>query len=201
MIWTAEKLLTAIAQASPAECITEARMVEITGLSAKQVEQAALKLRKHGLLEKTGQGCHILTDAGREAAAAGKKLRSGPNGTHTGKRVHKDSLRVRAWRAMRIRRKFSIPDLCMLVAEGGERDIESNVGKYVRALVKAGYLVEMPRREAGTALTSNGFKRWWLVDDKDTGPLAPVWRVAAGEVYDPNTDTTISISGEARHVA
>ncbi len=188
MKWTAEQLLQAIAQASPSECITEARMVEITGLSARQVEHAALKLRKYGLLEKTGQGCHILTESGREAAAAGKTLRSGPT-AWTSPKVNKDSLRIRAWRAMRIRRKFSIPDLCMLVAQGGEKDIESNVGKYVRALEKAGYLIRMAKREAGVALTSNGHIRYWLPDDKDTGPLAPIWRVAAGEVYDPNTET------------
>lgn len=201
MKWTAEQLLQAIAQASPSECITEAHMVEITGLSARQVEHAALKLRKYGLLEKTGQGCHILTESGREAAAAGKTLRSGPT-AWTSPKVNKDSLRIRAWRAMRIRRKFSIPDLCMLVAQGGEKDIESNVGKYVRALTRAGYLIEMPKRERGTALTSNGFKRWWLQDDMDTGPLAPVWRVAAGEIYDPNTDTVrpIGKAQEVRHV-
>lgn len=196
MIWTAEKLMNAIAQASPAECITVARMTEITGLDSVQVERACLKLRKHGLLTKTAQGCHRLTDAGREASAAGKQLRSGPT-RYTAPKINKDSLRIRVWRAMRLRRKFSIPDLCMLVAQGGEKDIESNVGKYVRALVKAGYLVEMPRRERGTALTSNGFKRWWLLDDKDTGPLAPIWRVAAGEIYDPNTETVKALSTEA----
>lgn len=197
MAWTAEQLLTAIAQASPDECITEARMVELTGLTAKQVEQAALKLRKHELLEKTGQGCHKLTDSGREAAAAGTTLRSGPR-RWTGPKVHKESLRLRVWRAIRIRRKFSIPDLEMLVAEGGEKDITSNIGKYIRALEKAGYLVKMAKREAGTAPTSNGHIRYWLQDEKDTGPLAPIWRVANGTVYDPNTEQEISLGTQPR---
>lgn len=195
MAWISEQLLTAIAKASSCECVTEARMAEITGLTPLQVERAALKLRKHGLLDKTGQGCHQLTDAGREATAAGARLRSGPAGSQPGKRVWKDTLRVRIWRAIRLRRKFSIPDLAMLVAQGGEKDIESNIGKYVRALAKAGYLVEMPKREAGAALTSNGFKRWWLPDDKDTGPQAPIWRVRAGTVYDPNIEQETAICG------
>jgi hypothetical protein len=97
------------------------------------------------------------------------------------------TLRERVWRALRLRRKASIPDLVMLVAEGGERDIESNIGKYLSALGRAGYLQKLPLRERGTALTSNGYIRWWLV--QDTGPLAPVWRVKADTVYDPNTET------------
>lgn len=194
MAWTAEQLLTAIAQASSEECITEARMVELTGLTAKQVDHAALKLRKHELLEKTGQGCHKLTDSGREAAAAGKTLRSGPR-KWTGVKLHKDSLRVRVWRAMRIRRKFSIPDLEVLVAEGGEKDMTSNIGKYIRALEKAGFLIKLPKREAGNAATSNGFVRWWLPDDKDTGPMAPMWRTSKGTVYDPNTEQEHALCG------
>ena len=194
MAWISEKLLTAIADNSPTECVTEARMCEITGLKQLQVERAALKLRKYGLLEKTSQGCHVLTDSGREAVAAGIKLHSGPT-QWTSPKVNKDSLRIRVWRAMRIRRKFSIPDLELLVAQGGEKDITNNIGKYVRALAKAGYLVELAKREAGTAITSNGFKRYWLPEDKDTGPQAPVWRKAKETVFDPNTESEVSICG------
>jgi DNA-binding transcriptional ArsR family regulator len=194
MAWVSEKLLTAVGKAAPHECITEARMAELTGLSDRQVENAALKLRKHGLLEKTGQGCHTLTDAGREACVAGAKLRSGPR-AWTGPKVHKDSLRTRVWRAMRLRGKFSIPDLEMLVAEGGEKDIASNIRKYLKPLEKAGYIIRMPKREAGTALTSNGHVRWWLLPEKDTGPQAPVHRKVSGTVYDPNTETEVSICG------
>ncbi|MDR2220985.1 MAG: hypothetical protein LBE24_10490 [Methylobacillus sp.] len=190
MAWVSEQLLNSVRQASARECITEARMIEITGLTAKQVENAALKLRKHGLMTKTGKGCHKLTDAGREATAASVKLRSGPR-EWTAPKINKDTLRVRVWRAIRIRRKFSIPDIEMLVAKGGEKDIASNIGKYIRVLVKAGYLVELPRREAGTALTSNGFKRWWLRDENDTGPQAPVWRKTS--VYDPNTEVEVAL--------
>ena len=194
MAWIAEQLLTAIAQHSPTECVTEARMCEITGLKPLQVERATLKLRKHELLVKTDMGCHQLTDAGREAAAAGKTLRSGPT-SYTAPKINKDHLRIRVWRAIRIRRKFTIPDIAMLVARGGEKDIESNIGKYVRALVKAGYLVELPKRERGVSMTSNGFKRWWLTDEKDTGPLAPVWRKGHQTVYDPNLHAEVSVCG------
>ncbi len=195
MAWIAEQLLTAVATHSPDECVTIERMCEITSFNATQVERAALKLRKHGLMEKTEQGCHTLTDAGKAAVASGSTLRSGPREKHTATRVNKNSLRVRVWRAIRLRRKFSIPDLCMLVAQGGEKDIVSNIGKYVRALCKAGYLVKMPKRERGIAITSNGNIRYWLPDEQDTGPMAPIWRVAANTVYDQNTETERALCG------
>lgn len=195
MAWIAEQLLTAIGQAAPDDCITEARLVELTGLAPVQVDRAALRLRKHVLIERVGPGCHQLTNAGREAIAAGMQVRSGPKGTHTGKKVNQGTLRIRVWRAIRIRRKFSIPDLIALVAQGGERDIESNIGKYLRALTRAGYLVKLPRREPGVAMTSNGYVRWWLQDAKDTGPLAPVWRQSANTVYDPNIEQETPLCG------
>lgn len=199
MIWTAEKLLNAIAEASPKECITEARMAEITGLDKVQIERAALKLRKHDLLTKTSRGCHKLTDAGRAAATEGKQLRSGPNGQHSGPKVNKESLRIRAWRAMRLKEKFSLPDLCMLCARGSEKDIVSNLRKYVTALEKAGYLTRMNRREPGTSITSNGHVRWWLNPANNTGLLAPVWSIKDNTIYDPNTEEKISL--EVRNVA
>lgn len=188
MIWTSNTILTAIADAYHVDCVREADLVHSTGLTEIQVERACLKLRKHGFLEKCEQGCHTITEAGRIAMASGKKITSGPNGKHTAPKVNKNSLRIKVWRAMRIRQKFSIPELTALVAQGGEKDITSNIGKYIRALQKAGYLAEMGKREKGSAMTSNGYKRYWLLPDRNTGMQAPVWRVAAKAIYDPNTE-------------
>lgn len=190
MAWTSEQVLTAISHAKPRDCFTREDVERITDMTAKQVEHACLKLRKHGLIEQTEPGCLRLTAAGRAAAEEGKKLRSGPKGMETGVRRRKESLRDRAWRAMRLRRKFGVADLVMLTAQGGERDPESNMLKYISGLTRAGILVELPRREAPLNLTSNGCKRWWLRDENDTGPLAPIIRTGRrNEVYDPNTET------------
>ncbi|MGA8147792.1 MAG: hypothetical protein WB870_09500 [Gallionellaceae bacterium] len=194
MAWIAEQLLTAIRDERVCDCITEERLVMVTGLTPRQVEAAALTLRRNGLLEKTGKGCHRITDAGMVALIAGASVHSGPRGKQeSGKRVWKNTLRARVWSAIRIRRKFSVPELIALVADEGHEDITSNLQKYVRALARAGYLVELPRREPGTALTRNGYKRYWLQDAKDSGPQAPVWRVKAGTVYDPNTKIEVAI--------
>lgn len=194
MAWTAEQLLTAVGQASPRECITEARMAEITGLSPLQVEHAALKLRRHGFLTKTGQGCHKLTAAGRAAIAAGARVRSGPRGPETGHRRRDPGLRQRVWNALRSGKKLTIDDIIMRVAEGGERDPRSNVRKYLVALARAGYVRQMPVREVALNPSSNGCVRWWLV--QDTGLIAPVARMRHNTIWDVNIEEQIPFAAE-----
>lgn len=197
MAWISQKLLTAICEAAPEECITEVKMAELTGMESRQVEGAVRLLRKHGLLEKTGQDCHRLTSAGKEALNAEMRLHSGPKGGWSGgaRRVIKNTLRERIWRAICIRRKFTVPEIITLVVDGNERgDVTSGTQKYIRALAKAGYLVEMKRREPCISPTSPGFKRWWLPDVRYTGPQAPAVRNGYTAVYDPNTETEIDIS-------
>lgn len=189
MVWIAEHILTAINHAKPRDCFTAKDVELATGMTAKQVENALGKLRRHQLVEQTQPGCLRLTAAGRAAVEGGQTLRSGPRGEQPGARVKRVGLRVRAWRGMRLRRKFSVADLVMIAAEGGERDPESNLLKYIKALTRAGILIEMPHREAALNLTSNGCKRWWLRDEANTGPEAPTVSVKRGAVYDPNTET------------
>lgn len=199
MTWTAQPLLNAVAQAAPQDCITEARMAEITGMDARQIEAAALKLRKHGFMDRVGPGCHKLTDAGRAAYEAGVRLTSGPKGPQaTGQRLRDPGLRQRVWNVLRMHRKYSQDDILLLALEGGERDPASNVGKYLRALAKAGYVRRMPIRENPANLTSNGAIRWQLVTD--TGPQAPVWRQSRNAVYDPNLEQEIACVRELADV-
>ncbi len=192
MPWTTENLLQAVAQSAPSECITEARMVEISGLSAKQIENTAANLRRHGFLTRTGQGCHKLTTAGRDALSAGVRLRSGPKGKETGHRRRDPGLRQRVWNALRTGKKLTIDDILMRVVEGTERDAYSNVRKYIRALARAGYVRDMPVREPKLNLTSNGCVRWLLVSD--TGMEAPVWRVSRDTIWDPNLEEEIILA-------
>lgn len=195
-MWKTQALLKAIAAASPRECITEARMVEITGHDARSIENSCLKLRKYGLLSKTERGCHKLTAAGRAAYQAGTaRLISGPKGKHIAARITRGTLRERAWTAMRLKGKFSVADLVMLCVEGGERAIESNLRKYLRALERVGYVRQLAVREQGSAPTSNGCVRYQLL--VNTGPLAPVWRLSHAKVYDPNVEKSLVLANVA----
>lgn len=197
MAWIADQLLKLIGEHALDECITESKLVALSKLKEKQVENAVCKLRKHGLVTRTAPGCYRLTSEGKEALAAeAPVIRPGPKGTYQKVRIHRHSLRARVWRAIRIRRKFSIPEIEPLVLQGHEKNMRSNIGKYLKALELAGYLVRMKKREAGTAPTSNGFARWWLPDDKNTGPIAPVWRPARNVVFDQNTGEEVPLCGD-----
>ncbi len=187
-MWKAAQLLTAIGKAAPRDCITEARLVEITGTDAKGVENHCRTLLRNGLIRRTGPGCHVLTAAGRAAIEQGATVRSGPKGQRTGHLVRRGTVRERAWAAMRIKRKFSIDDLVMLVIRGDEGDIRGNVQQYLYALARAGFVRQLPQREQGTDPTSNGFVRFLLIADR--GPLPPAVRATRRCVYDPNNETS-----------
>lgn len=94
-------------------------------------------------------------------------------------------LRQRAWWVMRRRKNFTLTELLNIVADGMQKDATSNLGKYCRALARAGILQTAAQRRAGEALTSNGFLEYRLI--VDSGRKNPVWRESAQEVYDPNT--------------
>lgn len=196
MVWTAETLLTAIGQHGLAECITEARLVELSGYGEKQVENACQRLRRHGFVARTVEGCYSLTDAGKEAIAKAIKLRSGPKGKESGHRRRNAGMRQRIWNVLRTDKKLTVDDIVLLVSDGNEADPRGNVGKYVRCLSRAGYVIAMPVREAPLNPTSNGAIRWWLITD--TGTQAPVVRQTRNTVYDPNLEEEIAMAREAR---
>lgn len=184
MTWPAQKILTAIVELSHLDCVDIDLLVHNTELARKQIADACTVLVNRELIERIKPGCYKITSAGLVLIQSGGEVKSGPRG-ETAAKQHTGTLRVKSWRAMRQRKKFSLNDLIVLVADGDEKSIESNLGKYLRALERAGYLTRMARREAGTATTSNGYLRYLLV--RDSGPIAPVWRPSKNAVYDPNT--------------
>jgi hypothetical protein len=97
---------------------------------------------------------------------------------------------------MRETPRFTVTDLLAIVADGREADAASNLGKYLRALSRAGILAEVGRAKPAS-LTSNGEIIYRLV--RNTGPKAPVWRASRGEVYDPNSGKAWSIREEVSH--
>lgn len=187
MTWTAQKILQAIASLPLSGCVDIDDIVCLTGMERKQIARACDVLVERELVVRIKPGCYHCLPAGVVLIETGGAVKSGPQGETAAKR-HTGTLRVKAWRAMRQRKKFSLKDIIVLVANGDERDIAGNVGKYLRALERTGYLTRMPRREPGLATTSNGHLRYLLV--RDSGPLAPVSRTGKATVYDPNTEET-----------
>jgi len=172
----------------PGACLT---MDELAGalpdLNRRQLSNAATGLALRGLVERVERGCFRLTDGGETAQGAGLVIKSGPRGPMPRKRATRNSLTSRLWRAMRLKRKFTIPDLLELAARD-EKYPRNMAERLVRALADAGYLHGLGTRQKGTSPTSNGFRRWTLI--RDTGPLPPIRR-GDGTLYDPNTGETI----------
>ncbi|EFO32468.1 conserved hypothetical protein [Roseibium sp. TrichSKD4] len=176
-------LLNALADGS---CRTMDELDGCVDLTRRQISDGAGSLIMRGLLERVEVGCYRLTPNGQQAAMEGRIISSGPYRPDRGRcrAAQPNTLRQRAWNAMRMSGAFTIGDLVMAAACGVEKDPEGNLRRYLKALVNAGYLVELPVRAASSKLTSNGFKRFRLV--RDTGPVAPVWRHRSKGLFDHN---------------
>lgn len=170
---------------SDGSCRTIADLADALDLTRRQVSDAAACLLRRDYLMRMSAGCYRLTDEGAAAAATGEVITSGPKGPRDRVRIAPHSLRARAWRAMRVRRRFTLHDLISDAATAADRAPDDNIGRYLRVLRASGYLAELPNRARGTPPTSNGFKRWMLV--RDTGPLAPVVLSKIAAVHDRNT--------------
>lgn len=154
-------------------------------LTRRQISDAAACLLRRGYMHWLGPGKYQLNDAGHDAAANGEVITSGPLGSRKRVKEVRNTLRERAWRSMRLRRRFTVPDLVSDAATEDDGQPADNIQRFLRSLRDAGYVVELPRRAEGAAVTSNGFKRWMLA--KDTGPRAPVYRPRSNRLHDFNT--------------
>lgn len=200
VLWVSQAVMDAVQElACPKGCVKHTAIVKHTRLKSRQVADACAKLAEHGYLKRevysddtVKPGCYHLTTLGRTALAEGRKFASGPKGP-TGKvRTRPDGLRDRAWRLLRIRRKASVPEIVGLLLDAGSdsddiKRAENNLSKYLRPLVRAGYLTEM-RREAPQSTTSNGAKRYFLVRDTGLLPPIPQFDKTKKTVYDQNEE-------------
>lgn len=173
-------------------CRTIDDLAESLKLTRRQVSDGAAKLVLRGLLERIEAGCYQLTATGIAAAAAGEVIKSGPwrPDTVTVRKPLPDTFRQRLWTAMRMSKTFTVGEVAMIASRESEESPENNAAWYIRHLKDAEYLVELPVRQKGTRLTSNGYKRYRLL--KDTGSLAPVYRPKTKEVFDHNTGEAVS---------
>lgn len=170
---------------SDGTCQTIDQLDAALPLSRRQISNAATILIKRDYMDRIEAGCYCLTASGLAAAERGERVTSGPIGALTGKsrRPRRNSFRQRAWNAMRMSVTFTIGEL-VIAAASGDKDPESNLINYLLFLRRVGYVAEMPVRQNGTRLTSNGFKRFRLL--KDTGPIAPALRMKKRAIWDFN---------------
>lgn len=153
----------------------------------RKIVNAMDVLRRQGFAERLETGRYQLTERGLEARRAGEVITSGPNGPHTGqKKPSQGTLYAKAWKALRTRGKATIDDLLQLIGETEHKDARGSVQRYLLRLIASGHVSILKNRRPGTALTSNGFKVYVLLPDKNTGPRAPFFSTKHGKLIDPN---------------
>ncbi len=106
------------------------------------------------------------------------------------RRSTSDGPRARLWRALRAARKGSVGELVRLVLRDSDNavSLRRNAAVYLRALERAGYLIDLTPPGKHTA-------RYSLM--RDTGPLPPVLRAGGVDIRDRNTGETFRIDGAA----
>jgi len=144
---------------------------------------AASLLILRGLAERSIEGEFSATPEGLAFEASGAKFRSGPVRQRGLMKVSQDTLRQRAWTAMRLHLRFTIDDLVMLSARSGDRQPHAALQRYLSTLCKHGYVVRLPKRASRSAPTSNGAVVYRLL--RNTGDRAPTVS-RQGELIDRN---------------
>ncbi|MFC5393054.1 hypothetical protein [Bosea vestrisii] len=153
-------------------------------MTRRSAVEAVRKLIGRGLIERQERGRYTLAAAGCATLEAGTPLSSGQRGPRARPIVRPSTLRQRCWNAMRIRKRFTVADIAMLAADGNANP-EISAQQYLRGLARSGYVIQLPTRRPGNALTSNGWIVWQL--ERDSGDTAPIVRRSCRDVYDPNT--------------
>jgi len=163
-------------------------------LTNRQISDAASALIQKNLLERVELGCFQLSAAGRAAAARSESITSGPNGPHSAPRsAQRNTLRQRAWAAMRIQRRFTVQDILTAATTGEEVRAQNNLQRYFKVLCSAGVLRRLPKRQPGSAPSSNGFVQYTLV--RDLGHIAPSHRMKARTLFDHNSGAEVQLNG------
>jgi len=171
-----------------------ARGLEVT---ERMVTRAASMLVVRGLAERTDAGCYRITADGSAMLAEGRVVASGPRHQYHGPRVRRrpDSLRVRLWRAIRIRAAngaVTATDLVRLAVRDHEDPAKAvaTARFYLSALVRTGILYKLPKR-AKREDGRPGEHRYRLA--RDPGPQAPQVTDGGHVLRDPNSGQDIPI--------
>lgn len=188
MMTFTEKLLKALPP--PGDPVTIGALAEQLNDDNRRVVRSMDVLRRRGLVVRLDTGLYKLTTAGEKTRAEGIKLKSGPRKRHGAMARKPAPFREALWRALRMLEATTVPDLLSLMPPNVHgRNPESNAYNYLRRLKDAGYVIELTMREAGTAITSNGFKRYRLLNN--TGPKAPFWSPKHKKLIDPNLNEEV----------
>lgn len=192
---THQAALLAVMATAGSNPMTLDQLDALLPIGRKQIATAAAKLIQRCFAERLETGVYKLTSDGLAALMDGAPLKSGP---HRGKRQYPhyaDTLRSRAWRAMRLEGRFTVRDIALLAATEADGEAEGNIRRFCHQLMLCGYLVQLPAKARGEKMNSPGFVTYRLV--RDTGMAAPQYRAKDKGFYDRNTRDVFTAVKEA----
>lgn len=189
MSGTADLQNSILAHLSNTSPMRLAQLEHTLGRAGNVITQAMCKIIRRGFVDRLEAGLYAITNAGLQFIKEGGQITSGPREKHSGNRRpnRRMSLGQRVWNVMRMGDAFDVPSLVAAAQNTTDKAPQNNIQRYVRHLVKAGYLHPLPTRTKGTRPGSNGFSRYRLA--RDTGDTAPTLRLRSNpvEVFDQNT--------------
>ncbi|MFD2678019.1 hypothetical protein [Camelimonas lactis] len=135
------------------------------------IVHATSKLVGRGLIVRIRPGHFALAHEGKVFLAEGRAIKVGVTRSPRNGPYRHNSFTQRAWNAMRIRKRFTVPEIAMLAALETDKAPEDRLSIFFRRLADVGYLSERAERAPGVSPLSRGRIVWTLT--KDTGPVAP----------------------------
>lgn len=196
-------ILTLLPPAGAAHLASVAEVMRGANVGRPGAASALATLVRRGLASNVRRGFYRRTKAGDAIVAAGTRIKPGPRrpGVDAAptSRPHmrapeergRNALRDRAWSALRILKKATIPELLELAADN-ETTARSHVSDYLNALARHGIVLRLKRRVKGLSPSSPGFAQWSLI--RDLGPKAPLVR-RGGIVIDRNAGAALPCLG------
>jgi hypothetical protein len=153
-----------------------AALAERLHLTWRRVCAATARLLSRGLVERSDVARYRLTADGRALLVVLRRSQSGTAGD-TGQqdllRPLPDTLKQRAWTAMRLVQRFTVPEILTLAARPDERDAWDNLTGYLKHLLAAGYVAVLPARTRGTGSQSKTVRVYVLL--RRDSEIAPTY--------------------------
>lgn len=155
------------------------------------------------LVRSVSMGVYVATAKGVKLIDEGGEVKSGPKPgrVQQPRKTNADSLRARLWRAMLTMQRFTISDIVQRASNETDGDAATSARRFLSYLVRADYVVALPRRRKDGKRSSNGEKIFWLRES--FGRLPPRARKKDGiaGMYDPNNDTWRPLKAAGAQVA
>lgn len=152
-----------------------------------RVARATMLLVARGLVAATEDGAYAITRDGIDLVVTDGDIPNAFEGRTLDypdvRAARAGTLQQRAWRAMRLLRRFTAGDLAQYALRKENSGGIQSVQRYNRRLVAAGYVVELPKRVRREGQPPPGYRQYALV--RDTGEVAPLAK-ADGTVRDRN---------------